>query len=288
MLNVTVVDIDSGGAIQTGINALEPTVWRNQDGTVCAYVYSHEDEHLLDFPGIARFRFRNGSEDTAAIRAPSATPDLVLDTYRRIVLPMRLQQQGTEVLHASAVVMGNQVVALCAVSGTGKSTTAFALTRRGYPAWADDVIAFRITSSCVEATPLPFRVRLRRDAANFLDRENAELYSKTHQNDFFQLREKVAPLGTIIVLKRHSDVNAPEMETFQLSPDESFRAVLSHAWCFTLSDRERKRSMMKAYMDLVAMLAVYEIRYCSGLERLGLLLDCIESLVASRESKIQP
>src|SRR5690606_18526516 len=99
----------------------------------------------------------------------SVSPALIQDSYQRCVLPLVLQAAGTEVLHASAVLTPRGVLALCAESGTGKSTLAYGLSRRGYPLWADDAVAFEADETCTNAMPLPFALRLQRDAVRFFD-----------------------------------------------------------------------------------------------------------------------
>jgi hypothetical protein len=114
-------------------------VWRDHEGTVCAAGHTVAGRHWMHVPRIGSFAFGPCAGDAVHVFAePSARPESVLDTFRRMVLPLALQAQGEEVLHASAVRMLQGVVALCAVSETGKSTLAYALSRRGFPLWADD------------------------------------------------------------------------------------------------------------------------------------------------------
>jgi hypothetical protein len=57
------------------------------------------------------------------------------------VLPFAATLRGLEVLHAGAVVVGGQGVALSGPSGSGKTSLALALQRRGAELLADDVLA---------------------------------------------------------------------------------------------------------------------------------------------------
>jgi putative ribosome biogenesis GTPase RsgA len=99
----------------------------------------------MDVPGVATFGFAIPTESVTAVPHPPARPELIRVTYERAVLPRVLQAGGAEVLHASAVYVRDGVVALCGDSGVGKSTTAMALSRRGHPLWADDVVALDMT-----------------------------------------------------------------------------------------------------------------------------------------------
>src|ERR687885_2742131 len=120
-------------------------VWRHHDGTVTAYGTSCDGRHWMRMPGVGTFEFRTGSDVVGAFPEGDADDDLVRDAFRRAVLPMALQVLGREVLHASAVLGPRGVVALCAVSETGKSTVAYGLSRRpGYELWADDAVAFEL------------------------------------------------------------------------------------------------------------------------------------------------
>jgi hypothetical protein len=84
-------------------------------------------------------------------------------------LGVLLQQRGLLVLHASAVAIGERVVAFVGESGWGKSTTAAALERRGHTVVADDVCALHLRGS---EDPLVFPAipRLKLDAAPALAR----------------------------------------------------------------------------------------------------------------------
>jgi hypothetical protein len=61
-------------------------------------------------------------------------------------LGLLLHQRGLLVLHASAVVLGDGVVAFLGRSGHGKSTTAASLHARGCGVIADDVVAVDLTA----------------------------------------------------------------------------------------------------------------------------------------------
>ena len=57
----------------------------------------------MHLPGLASFRFSSRGDEIAATVTSAAREELILDAYRRRVLPMALQVCGREVMHASAV-----------------------------------------------------------------------------------------------------------------------------------------------------------------------------------------
>jgi len=253
--------------------------WRNPDGSICAHVLSESDHHSLFFPDVGKFLFNVSAKELIAFADPKVPSELIEDTYHRVVLPMGLQVLGTEVLHASAVLFGGKVIALCAPSGTGKSTSAFSLWKRGFTPWADDVVAFDVHGPQVNAIPLPFRMRLRPDAANFLDKKQAHLYSKSQFRTFASPHKTPVPLGAILALKRLDDQDENAIcHPKKLTADEAIHAVLSHAWCFSLADEERKRKMMTNYLDLVAAIPVFEIPFHAGLNNLSALVDALQDV----------
>ena len=56
------------------------------------------------------------------------------------ILGFVLRLQGTVCLHASAIAIDDRVVVLVGAAGAGKSTTAAAFARQGYPVLSDDVV----------------------------------------------------------------------------------------------------------------------------------------------------
>ena len=159
----------------------------------------------------------------------------------------------------------------------GKSTIAFGLSNRGYPVWADDLVAFEVSDHGGVAISLPFTMRLRPPSA--------ALFKETTGEPIVEVDETVSPggenspLAAICVLRRESTVTS-QVSVQRLSSGEALAAVLSHAWSFALQDAQRKRRMINHYLELVARVAVFEVSFPSGLENLPATLDAIETVLA--------
>jgi hypothetical protein len=250
-------------------------VWRDHEGTVCAVGHTVAGRHWMHVPRIGDFAFGPCAGDAVHVFAePSARPEWVLDTFHRMVLPLALQAQGEEVLHASAVRMPRGVVALCAVSETGKSTLAYGLSRRGFPLWADDAVAFTLDKGTgVTAMPLPFTIRLRPASAAYFGPQNQPANAATP-----------APLAAVCVLARKpAEEPGPDVEATRLTPARAFPAVLTHAYCFSLRDDARKRRMLQQYLDVCVRVPVFQVRFSAGLERIPEILDrLVESVEAAK------
>jgi hypothetical protein len=241
------------------------TVWRDDAGTLVAVGQTVGDRHWVHVPRLGAFSFARDDGDITALPEPNADPDLVEDAYRRMVMPLALQARGHEVLHASAVRTEAGVVALCAVSGTGKSTIACALSRRGHLLWADDAVCFDASDAAVEARPLPFTLRLRpASAALFADEPaTGELRSPVE-------RERLA---RVFVLAR-GETGSPRIE--RLAAADAFREVLTHGYCFSMHDKARNEAMVRNYLELVDRVPAYRVTFSEGLDRLDETLDVIE------------
>jgi hypothetical protein len=259
-------------------------IWRDGEGGVYAYAESLGDEYRMHVPGLASFRFSNRCDEISATVTSAAREELVLDAYRRRVLPMALQVCGREVMHASAVRSAAGVTALCADSETGKSTIAFGLSGRGYPLWADDLVAFDISNHVGRAISLPFKLSLRPPAAAMFDLDTMSPPIAPETDDHPPGKE-TAPMLAVCVLRR-GDSGASPVAVRRLSLAEAFAAVLAHAWSFGLEDSERKRRMIHNYLDLAAGTAVFDICFQPGLTNLPAILDALEQVMEDSTVKI--
>lgn len=248
-------------------------VWRDLNGVITAYGEIRREHCWMHLPGIASFRLpRDGSENCVAF-TNGIEEALIVEAYRRHVLPMALHSTGWEVIHASGVHRGRGVIAFCAPSETGKSTIACALGCRGYTLWADDALAFAPSANGIATTSLPFEMRLRSSAAKLLSdcHKNGSSTGNGHE----AVEQTLTPLLAICVLRRTTNGDRP-VSIRQLYSGNALEAVLPNAWCFTLRDVERKRRMMNSYLHLIARTAILDVCFQAGLENLPIILDAIE------------
>jgi hypothetical protein len=245
-------------------SAITEVVWHDNEGRVAAYGSTSGARHRMRMPGLATYSWRDGSDEVVALPA-EADRDQVVDAFLRCVLPMALHTRGLQVLHASAVRGPRGVVALCARSGTGKSTLAYGLSRRpGQVLWADDAVAFDAAAPEVQALPLPFSLHLRPVSAAYFGVPSAQGGAASEP----------APLAAVVVMER-----APgEVEVRRLADAEAFTAVLQHAYCFDLEARPRRRETAERYLELTARVPVYELRFPAGLDQLPRIVDALEAL----------
>jgi hypothetical protein len=246
-------------------------------GTPLVFGWRSEADYWLSVPEVGDFRFRPGSDVVTAYPEQRASPEDVRDAYEGSVLPIAAQVVlGRQSIHASAVAgRDGRVVAFCGFSEAGKTTIAAGLTRRGCALWADDALAFEVRSKRLTALRLPFQPNLREQSAAYFDSstEDAKAHAHGHPQGWTE-----APLTAFCVLERLDET--PESYLIErLSPSEAFAALLAQSLRFKPQAREEKRRMMRDYMEAIAQLPVFRVRYRSGFETFGPLIDEIERIV---------
>jgi hypothetical protein len=251
-------------------------IWRDHAGAIYAYGEILGEECWMHVPGLASFRFTRDGDEVAAAITDGAEEELVLDAFRRRVLPMALQVRGREILHASAISSPAGVTALCGASQTGKSTIAFGLNRRGYPLWGDDALAFEISNGQVLAVSLPFEIRLRPAAAEFFGHATIPASAMAATVDPAPEIES-SPLASVCVLRR--DDSAVPVMVSRLPFAQAFSTILGHACWFTMNDWGGKRRVIDHYLDLAARTPMFQVSFKPGLENLPAILDAIERIV---------
>jgi hypothetical protein len=273
----TIPGLIVAGGIQPMSQRLDPLapdieVCHDARGELLAYCRTANGVLHVCMPDVASFSHVPGAGHVRAIPHRALTPEFILDTYHHCVLPLILPALGTQVLHASALAGTGGVVAFCASSGTGKSTIAAALGRRGYEVWADDAVAVDTAGSQPAALPLPFTTRLRPDAAWFLDCQGGPAA------EVGQVKAGPVPLAALCVLRWMPDAAAP-VTIERLDPAAACHATLTHAYCFSARDRGQRRRTIRDYLALTARVPVYDVAFRPGLERLPVILDAVEDII---------
>jgi hypothetical protein len=259
----------------------DPTLeeWDN-NGLFYGYKQISKDNYHLYLDKFATYRFTPGENEVVAFPEPGIQDHAVFDIFQRAVLPMAVQaiQPEFEILHSSAVLSSRGVIALCGFGHTGKSTLAYAMSKRNYDFWADDTVAFAVKEQRLSAVPLSVsRIRLRQPSIEFFGVNYPEIVAEEGSENSSTLEKRSAYLRALCVLKRSSDFEAGNVvSSRRLYSSEAFSAVLDHAVCFSLNDKLRKRHMMHNYLMLAERVPILEIRFQPGLENLEAILDRID------------
>jgi hypothetical protein len=284
-------------AIVPAGDSFEPPVWdddnpavhaqRNLDGSIWAYSYSEGSERWMHVPGIASFRFGACGEEADVVLepgTPSPSRAVLEDTYLRAILPMALHAHGDEVVHASAVMMGDGVVAFCGRSRTGKSTVALGLHRRGYRVWADDTLVLGASVDIPHVVPYPHRLRIRAEAAVYFEVDEMKRRDTSSWTTPEQAQDEPSPLACVFLLDRDPLVRT-SVETVRLAPAQALAGLVEHAYWFRLDDAGRRQQMIRRYFGLATQVPVFRMRFRAELDQLPEMLDQVESAVRAVATK---
>ncbi len=255
----------------------DPTtlVWVDYAGTPAAYFYRSNGDYWAYLPVVGGFRV---GDDGSVLGIPNqgVSHELVVDTYRRTVVPMALQLLGRQAIHASAVLTAAGVIGFCADSQTGKSTVAYGLSQRGYELWADDALAFESVDGAVHTFKLPFSVRLRPASADYFGVQRAPA-PDLGPDGLITVGNEQETLAALCILSRQSQGRPVEVR--RLEAEAVIRTLLPHAYCFSLLDDELKRRTVQEYLWLAGRVPVYEARFTATLDELPSLLGEIERVL---------
>jgi len=253
-------------------------VMTDPQGTPVAYGWIAGPDHWLQLPGTAVFRFRRSADSMAVFPEADVPEEAVMDAYRSVALPLALQVSGFEALHGSATSFEGGVVAFCAPSETGKTTVAFALSKRGHPLWADDAVVFEAPASgAVRSYRIPFTPNLRAQTRMLFGLQEREERASIAPD---VPEGEALPLRAVVLLVR-ADSGGPRTEIRRLGVQRALTATIAQGHRFYLGDPEHKRRMLQNYLRLVSSVPVLQVRFVPGLERLSLLLDDLEEALAS-------
>jgi hypothetical protein len=250
----------------------------DRGGLPSAFGWRNDDGLCVEVPDVATFQLPNGGAVLTAFPAESAGQEAVLDAYYGAALPLAVQaSRGLEVLHASAVFVAehDRVAVFCGISESGKSTLAYGLAARGHVHWSDDALAFRMDpTQGATAVGLPFTVNLRKRSAELFG-ASPDRVAVVEESQW-----KSAPLGAVFVLEPGDAEQSGEPVLIdRLSPADALHALLPNAYRFRPQTDERRRETMRSYLELVASVPIFGVRFPRGLARLPVLLDELEQRV---------
>ena len=255
--------------------------WRSADGQPVAFSTSQGDRRRLHWPGVATFDFSVGGNIISATPHPPVRTDLIHEAFQHSVLPLALQALGQEAIHASAVLTPGGVVGFCGHAEAGKSTLAYALSERGYPAWSDDAVVFEVERHEARAVRLPFAFRLRPASAAFFGREPG-LQRGSGEAGFLR-----APVAALCVLTRTAaDADAPGFTITRLAGRDALHAILEHALCFDWHNAASKQALLVHYLTLASAIRVFAVSIQPSLERLSRVVDALVDRVIAEPSRI--
>ena len=210
-------------------------VFRVLDGKYYRFCYADRTEFIVDHAG-------------TEVWADWSDPLTLEDTATYLLGPVMgfvMLLRGVVCLHASAVAVGNEAIALLGPAGSGKSTTAAAFSERGYKILAEDVVTLDDRADYFLVRPGYPCIRLWPASVKALYGSEMHLPKLTPNWDkcYLDLRQgfhtEPLRLSAIYLLgERRDDPVAPFIES--LDPSEGLMSLVANTYATKLMDKQMR------------------------------------------------
>jgi hypothetical protein len=181
----------------------------------------------------------------------AATPEYLATYLLGPVLGILLRLRGVPCLHGSAVAAGGSVLALLGSKGAGKSTTAAAFARLGYPVLTDDITVLREEDDTFWVLPGDPNVCLWPQSVDYLYGSPTALPQVISHNVLapewdkryldltgpgYRFQSRPLPLGAIYFLGERQDDSGPRVE--DVLGTERLLLLIANNYGSTFLDKE--------------------------------------------------
>ena len=183
------------------------------------------------------------------------------------ILGIILRLRGTISLHASAIVVNGQAIAIVGGSGAGKSTTAAAFAELGYPILSDDVVPLVKQGSNYWVQPAYPRLRLWSPSVKALYGDEDALPALTPtwdkryldlSKEGYQFQAEPVPLKAIYLLQpRRSHPDCPQIEP--ISAQTALLTLLPNTFGKGFVDKQGQRENFEFLSELVRAVPIRQV-----------------------------
>ncbi len=251
--------------------------------------------YLLRFPELADFSVDVEGREIVCFAGPETSPDTLRHLLLDQVLPLVLNLQGREALHATAVLTPRGVCAFTGPTGTGKSTLAASFLFAGYPVLSDDCLVLEENRELILATPAYPGLRLWEDALEVLCEDTSHSFPVAHYTSKRRLAPKdhlgdfptgPHPVVRIYCLGRPAETEEgggladPFVE--HLSCREGFMELVVHIFRLDITDR---RMLIRQFGFLERVVSRVPVRRFHLLNDFSSLPTAREAILADLEDR---
>jgi hypothetical protein len=229
-------------------------VFRVLDGKYYRFHYADQTQFVID---------RSGSE----VWAEWSSPLTLEDTATYLLGPVMgfvMLLRGIVCLHASAIAIGKEAIALVGPAGSGKSTTAAAFAERGYSVLAEDVVTLDDRGDRFLVRPGYPCIRLWPPAVKALYGSETHLpkltpnWDKCYLDLSARFQGEPLPLAAIYQLgERHHDSAAPFIESLDRS--EALMALVANTYATKLMDKHMRAREFELLTRVVGNVSVRRV-----------------------------
>jgi hypothetical protein len=267
------------------------TIWQVAGGDNFNLKYADGTEFLVNRAGSKIWAIWPPAELTL-----EDTATYLLGPIMGFVLLLR----GHVCLHASAVVIADQAVALLGPAGAGKSTTAAAFAETGYQVLAEDVLTLDENEDRYYVRPAYPCIRLWPASVKALYGSETELPRLTPTWDKCYLdltqegygfRNEVTPLGAIYLLGERSE--GPEFPSIEdMSEQETMMSLIANTYATYLLDKAMRAREFTFLSQLIKKIPIRKVTPNADAAHIPalcrLIIDDFENLYSNKNARVEP
>ncbi len=215
-------------------------------------------------------------ERRIAVRYPSKAPvSLMLDDVLQAALQPIMESVGGFILHGSCMALAENAIVFMGNSGSGKSTTAFNLTRFGFRCYADDAVLVTPVGDRLWAWPLSRELSIRPLSFMFFRKQGVRLngYRKDGEKYYFA---STANAGEGAILKHICFLETSgenESTILRLDPEQTLGILLREKRHFSFMGRSSAESYSRVLAAKVPQPLLARVGI--DLEAQGKAFDCL-------------
>jgi hypothetical protein len=234
-------------------------VWLLADGAFYRFHYLEGVDYILSRDGARLW----------ICWSKTVTEGDVLSYLLGPIMGFVLRVRGIVSLHASAVAINRRAVLFVGDAASGKSTTAMAMGRLGYPIISDDIVPIYENAGVTLAQPGYPRMRLRPASLRMLSELNSDLPplpqaegdKRLHfelKSGNYQFQSGPLPIGALYLLAdRSSDSSAPRVEP--VSQSDGIMGIVANTYVTRFLDKTMRARELEELSQLVKRVSVRKI-----------------------------
>ncbi len=243
--------------------------WKDADRQVWLRLADRGEDYLLRFPDQGDFLISRDGSDIRCRPLPGTPESTIRHLFLDQVVPMVLSRQESLVLHASAVLAPQGVIAFVGKSGQGKSTLAACFGQSGFRLLSDDYLVLRKRADDWVAIPSYPGVRLWPESSDGIFSVAPESAEIAHYTDkrrvsdpaLVPFAEGPSALRCLYFLNDEGETFPPGPAILPLRPREAFMKLVSCAFTLDVRDKACLEGQFEAIGQITRELPCFRLEY---------------------------
>lgn len=238
-------------------------VVRRSDGEMTLSVHFHDEcGYLLTLPGVGAYRVSPDGLRVVCFPEPGVSDWWWQRALVNQVLPLAATVRGFEVLHAGAVTVGGQAIAMVGHPGAGKSSTTLNMVLQGATFFTDDALALAREGGRLVAHPGAAVANFPRTERELMNEEAGRLGEIVGGEDAFksllaiEREPEPLPLGALYFLRRGQPGAEVRIELID-EPDPTL--LLGSTYVLSVRSGTRLANQLDLCAELAASVPIFDL-----------------------------